>query len=207
MAVLLATIGVAYLWKKRNLFPLIKTGIVCAIIFLFFYMERPIWYIIDSIDLAGGSTGWHRAHLINQGLKYMDEWWLAGTDHTRHWMPTGVSWNADHSDITNYYLHLGVIGGLPLLIPIIVMIWRSFKLLLSRISSVIGSNREFEFPLWCIGCTLFAHALSFVSISYFDQMFVLFYILVGGIAGVANQFPAATTAETQTEASKRSAIA
>jgi hypothetical protein len=184
MAAAMACCGLLWFWKKRHLLPRLKYGVIFGIIFLVLYMERPFYYIIDSIDLAGGSTGWHRARLIEMGIEHLSEWWLAGTDYTRHWMPTGVSWNPNHTDITNYYLHLGVIGGLPLMLALIAIIYLSFRNLSNHIGIVPGADKPHEFTLWCVGTALFAHALSFVSISYFDQMYVLFYLLVGGIAGI-----------------------
>lgn len=183
MAAAMASCGLLWFWRKRQHLPKVKYGVLFAIIFLMIYMERPFYYIMDSIDLAGGSTGWHRARLIEMGIEHLNEWWLAGTDYTKHWMPTGVSWNPNHTDITNYYLHLGVIGGLPLMLALIAIIYLCFRNLLNHIGIVPGEDRPQEFTLWCLGTALFAHALSFVSISYFDQMYVLFYLLVGGIAG------------------------
>lgn len=43
-----------------------------------------------------------------------------------------------------------------------------------------------EIILWC-ACTSFAtHVISFVSISYFDQMYIFFYILLGAILGLVS---------------------
>jgi O-antigen ligase len=129
----------------------------------------------------------------------LGEWWLAGTDFTKHWMPTGVSWNPNHTDITNYYLHLGVIGGLPLMLTLVAIICLCFRNLLKHIGIVPGDDKPHEFTLWCLGTALFAHALSFVSISYFDQMYVLFYLLVGGIAGIQEYVDDAVSAEEENE--------
>jgi len=184
IAAALAAGGFVWCWRKREHVPNLKWAVPLGIIALSLYMDRPFYYIIDSIDFTGGSTGWHRARLIEMGVEHLDEWWLAGTDFTRHWMPTGVSWNPDHTDITNYYLHLGVIGGLPLMLCLVGMIWFSFRTLFRFIPLDSDAQQPWSFALWCLGCSLAAHALSFISISYFDQMYVLFYLLVGGIAGM-----------------------
>lgn len=181
---MLAAGGLVWCWRKREHVPKLKWAIPLGIIALSLYMNRPFYYIIDSIDFTGGSTGWHRARLIEMGIEHLDEWWLAGTDFTRHWMPTGVTWNPDHTDITNYYLHLGVIGGLPLMLSLVAMIWFSFRSLSRFIRLDPDARRPGDFALWCLGCSLAAHALSFISISYFDQMYVMFYLLVGGIGGL-----------------------
>ena len=185
IAAALAAGGLVWCWRKRAHIPKLKWAVPLCIIALSLYMNRPFYYIIDSIDFTGGSTGWHRARLIEMGIEHLDEWWLAGTDHTRHWMPTGVTWNPDHTDITNYYLHLGVIGGLPLMLSLVAMVWFSFRSLSRFIRLDRGILGPEDFALWCLGCSLAAHALSFISISYFDQMYVFFYLLIGGIGGLA----------------------
>lgn len=141
---------------------------------------------MGSIDLVGGSTGYFRARLIDQSLTYINEWWLTGTDYTRHWMDTGVSWNPDHTDMTNYYIHLGVIGGLPLIIGLVTILSMCFKMIGRRMQELRKINHPDELVLWCAGAALAAHAISFVSISYFDQMYVLFYLLVGAIPGLCH---------------------
>jgi len=185
IAATIFTLGLVYLWRKRHLVRHAKLAVVFIILFLSLYMERPFYYIIDSIDFTGGSTGWHRARLIETSIEHLDEWWLFGTDYTRHWMPTGVSWNPDHSDITNYYLHIGVIGGLPLTLILITVIALCLKKLIEVVFILenIGEKSK-AFATWCLIAALGAHATSFISISYFDQMFVLFYLLVATIANL-----------------------
>ena len=175
--------GLLFAWRWREYLKHAKKTALFLIFALSLYMERPFYYIVDSIDFTGGSTGWHRARLIESALDKIGEWWLFGTDYTRHWMPTGVSWNPNHTDITNYYLHLGVIGGLPLTLCLIAIVWVSGKKLINLALSLyyIGEKRA-AFANWTLFSVLIAHAASFVSISYFDQMFVLFFILVALIA-------------------------
>ena len=38
--------------------------------------------------------------------------------------------------------------------------------------------------VWALGCTLFSHAVSFFSVSYFDQMAVFEFLLIGMIAAL-----------------------
>ena len=90
-------------------------------------MKAPVWYLMARIDLVGGSTGWHRAYLIDQALMHLSEWWIAGTDYTRDWMPYGVSWSPDHSDITNHYILLGVTGGIALIAAHVAVLTLAFK--------------------------------------------------------------------------------
>ena len=96
------------MWPRRALTRYAGRTFVAAYLILNMVMKRPAYYVIGEIDLTGSSTGWHRARLIESSIEHLNEWWLAGTDHTRHWMATGVSCSPNHTDITNYYLLMGI---------------------------------------------------------------------------------------------------
>ena len=147
-------------------------------------MQAPAYYLIGRFDLAGGSTGYHRAALIESSIRHLDEWWLAGTDFTRHWMPTGVSWSREHTDITNHYLQMGVTGGLPLMLLFIVILAKGFSYVgrTLRQSGYLPDNNQFM--VWALGASLFAHATTFISVSYFDQSFVFIYLALAAIGSV-----------------------
>jgi hypothetical protein len=162
-----AAAGAVLLWKVRFHLKSIKRAALLALIVLHFTMKAPVWYLMARIDLTGSSTGWHRAELITAALKHLEEWWLSGTDYTVHWMPTGVSWSPNHTDITNHYLQMGVVGGLPLMCSFILIIAICFRCL-GRNLNAFG-NTSFEFVFWCIGAMLSAHCFTFLSVAYFDQ--------------------------------------
>jgi hypothetical protein len=154
---------------------------VLGLITLAVAMKAPVYYLIARIDLTGGSTGWHRAALIESAIRHIDEWWWAGTDYTRHWMPTGVSWSPEHTDITNEYLNMGVIGGLPLMTLFIATLAVAF-IFVGRLQQ--GSNDvpgETRFMVWGFGAALFAHTVSFISVSYFDQSILFVYMTLAAI--------------------------
>ncbi|MDX2187619.1 MAG: hypothetical protein SFV32_11850 [Opitutaceae bacterium] len=142
---------------------------------------RGPWFLMASIDLVGGSTGWHRAQLIDQGFNYLDEWWLWGTDYTRHWMATGVSWSPDHVDMTNYFLHLGTMVGLLPILLLMYLIGLAFRNGLACVKAVYPVSRGDAFLVWCGLGALAAHVISFASISYFDQMYALFFLLLASL--------------------------
>lgn len=183
----MAGVAALGLWRWRTELPLIRWAFLFAIVGLAMVMEAPVWYLLARIDLTGGSTGWHRAELITGALRYIDEWWLAGTDYTRHWMPTGVSWSGNHTDITNHYLKMGVVGGLPLMISFILILVRAFQMLGRRMAELRSSGDAYEFVLWCFGAALFAHTATFISVSYFDQTIILFFMVVGLVPGLCAQ--------------------
>ena len=156
----------------------IRWGLVLAYIGLDLVMKAPAYYILARIDIAGGSTGYHRAALIEAALKHLDEWWLGGTDYTRHWMPTGVSWSPNHTDITNHYLQLGVVGGLPLTLLFIALLWTGFVYVGKSLDAMANENSELRFFVWATGASLFAHTATSISVSYFDQSFVFLYLIL-----------------------------
>ena len=96
------------LWRVRKHLTTIRWFALMAVLVLDAIMKDPVYFLIARIDIAGGSTGWHRAQLIRSSIEHLDEWWLAGTDYTRHWMPTGIYANEMHTDITNHVLAMGV---------------------------------------------------------------------------------------------------
>jgi len=163
------------------------TGAVVGYILLDLVMKAPAYYIIARIDITGGSTGWHRAKLIDSAIEHLHEWWLFGTDYTRHWMPTGVSWSPDHTDITNHYIHMGVLGGLPLMGLFILQLWRGFK----YVSNVaLGHpSKDVRFLAWALGSALFAHSVTCVGVSYFGQSFLFLYLNLAMIGSIAQPRP------------------
>lgn len=178
LASLVAAVLGLYMWRwKASIGVLIKLGIT-AVIFLHLIMTRNVWHLMSMMDLVGGSTGWHRARLIDKALENFGDWWLFGTDYTRHWMPTGVSWNPNHTDITNNYLILGVVAGAPAVIALIVLIIRGLRSGLLAVKNWSVDHLHDPFAAWCLLVSLTVHAISFISIAYFDQSFVLFYTVL-----------------------------
>lgn len=183
MAVLTSGVALVF-WRWRHLTRQLRIAAVAGYLLLALVMKAPVYYLIARINLTGSSTGWHRARLIESSLQHLREWWWAGTDYTRHWMPTGVSWSPDHADITNYYIKMGVLGGLPLMLLLIAAlivgfgyagrVWRELELR--------GADGEDPFLIWSVGCALFSFAVSAISISYFDQSYLFVYLVLAILA-------------------------
>jgi hypothetical protein len=145
-------------------------------------MKAPAYYLIARIDLTGGSSSYHRAALIEAALQNLKDWWWAGTDYTRHWLPYGVPWSEDHVDITNHYLAQGVRGGLPLMGLFICILGCGFRYVGQVARTLRGWDFDREFFAWTIGAGLFAHAASCVSVAYFDQSIVFLYLTLAALA-------------------------
>jgi len=173
------------MWKFKHLTSMMRISGVLIYISLIFFMDQPPYYLISKIDISGGSTGWHRSFLIEQTIKHFDEWWLFGTDYTRHWMPKqGIAWSPNHTDITNYYIGFGVIGGFLAMALVIAKMGVCFKWVGEIIRKNEEENLESEndnFLIWCLGCSLFAHAVTGVSVAYFDQSRLFFWMAIAVI--------------------------
>ena len=171
-------------WKVRDHMRAIRWGAVCAVAGLSMMMNAPVYYLLARIDLTGSSTSWYRAALIESAFKHINEWWLGGTDYTRHWMVTGVAWSEDQSDITNNYIKMGVLGGLPLMLLLIGILTVGFVCVGRALRLNEEAPAEERFVIWTLGSILFAHAATMLSVSYFDQSIVFFYLVLAAIGSV-----------------------
>lgn len=178
--------GVAALlaWPLRRNMRQLRWGIVGFYVALDLIMKAPAYYLMSRIDLTGSSTGWHRAALIESGIQHINEWWLGGTDYTRHWMPTGVTWSEKHTDITNQYLSYGVNGGVLLMALFVAVLAHGFAYLGRHMKQASEGRTEYEFFLWCAGSTLFAHTFAFFSVRYYDQSLTFVFVLLALISTI-----------------------
>jgi hypothetical protein len=179
------------LWRWRHLTRQMRWAAVLAYLLLSVVMKDPPYYLMARIDLTGSSTGYHRARLIQVAFDHLGEWWLTGTDYTRHWMPYGVSWSENHVDITNQYLQNGVWGGLPVMILFIAGFVVAFRYVGELLRLREESPFAGQFLVWSLGAMLFAHAATCISVSYFDQSITFLYLTLAAIGSLH----AATVAE------------
>lgn len=181
---MLVGIFAVIIWRYRHLTSRARWAAVALYISFQLYSGQPGYYLLSRIDLTGGSTGWHRARLIESAILFLDEWWLFGTDVTRHWMPTGVSHSPYHTDITNYYLAFGVVAGLPALLAVVAIIVICFRWI-GKTSKILDDMEDQDaFVVWCLGAGLFAHAATSVSVSYFDQSLVFIWMNIAIISSI-----------------------
>jgi hypothetical protein len=150
-------------------------------------MEAPVWYLIARINVFSSSAGWHRAYLINQAIRYLDEWWLIGTKYTAHWMPYTLSIDPAMSDITNQYISEGITGGLLKMFLFIFIIVICFKTIGKSVHMLKNKAVFLPFQVWSIGACLLVHVVTFFSITYFDQMIVFWYMVLAFIAAFRSE--------------------
>lgn len=195
-----AALFALWMWPRRHLLPALKVGVIVTLALLEVVMKSHVWYLMAKIDITSGNNGYHRAELITQAFNHLSEWWLAGTNYTRHWMVTGVTWSPDHCDITDYYIKMGVLGGLPLMLAFLGVVWGGFR---SARRALVGAERAAQagngtddgFLVWCLGAALFTHAVTFISVSYFDQTAVLFWTSVALLASMDHYYGAKKPAD------------
>lgn len=181
LASLLLGIGGIFMWFQRRRMKIVRWTAVAGYIFLDIVMKAQPYYLMARVPLVKGSTGWHRAELIDSAIRHFSEWWLWGTDYTRHWMPTGVTWSSDHTDITNHYIKMGVLGGFPMMILFIFTLLKAFSYVGKNIESNKGLSASTLFMLWTLGASLFANAATMISVSYFDQSYIFLYLVLAAI--------------------------
>jgi hypothetical protein len=175
MGVLFGVLGAAlFVWRWRMRW--VRWGIVLGLVALHLVMKAPVWHLISRVDIVGGSTGWHRYHLLDQAIKRFGEWWLLGTQTTAHW-------GAGLQDVTNHFILEGVRGGaatLGLFIAAIVLAFGGVGNMWRR----AGAHRERVALSWALGVALFVHCMNFLGVSYFGQIIMVWYLTLAIIGSL-----------------------
>ncbi len=159
-------IGAYCLWSFRTRLRILRWAVVIGTVMLQLVMNHPVWFLLSYFGKLGGSSGYHRYQLIDQAVNHFGEWWFVGTRDTSHW-----GWNM--WDTSNFYVEIAATGGLITLALFIFILVRGFQAVGSSIT--IG-NRGDAGWIWAAGCALFAHAMAFTGVSYFDQTIVGWYL-------------------------------
>jgi hypothetical protein len=174
------------LWKFAKRMRVVRWVIVLVLLTLQVVMNDPVWYIFARVNIISGSTGWHRAYLIDQTVKHFFEWWLIGTPLERV-----EAWGVFAGDVTNQYVLEGLCGGLVTLVLFIWIIFVAFKTIGVSSSRAKGSgNKLVSLLIWSAGASTVAHVAAFFSVSYFDQNLFNWYALLAIVAmcGTINIF-------------------
>lgn len=170
-----------FYYKFRNKLKELRIAIVLTIVGLNIVMKAPVYHLISRIDISGGSTGWHRYHLIDQALKNSREWILFGVSNIDHW-------NVFANDVTNQYIVEAISTGIIGLIVFIAIIVISFSFIgkLWRIELTEKKyNHQFS---WMIGISLLMHIINFIAVSYFGQIWILWYMQLAISASLLDNY-------------------
>jgi hypothetical protein len=163
------------LWPWRKYMRTLRWAVVLLLVSLQLIMKTPVWFVLAKIDVVSGSTGWHRAYLIDRAVATFSQWWLFGTK------TTAIFGEQIHGDITNEYVWQGINGGILTMILFILIIVNCFRGI-GRIEARADVSISIRRCVWAMGAALFAHAITYFSISYFDQNFVNWYLLLALIS-------------------------
>lgn len=164
------------MWPLRAWMRAFRWGIVIVLIALHMVMKGPVWSLIEKIDLTGGSSSWHRYMLVDQCIHHFRDWWLIGVKDTSVW-----GW--DMWDTANQYVGTADTSGLLPLIFFMAIIVYGFKYIgkARRRAAKAGDNNSARVD-WALGAGLFANAVAFIGIGYFDQSIVGWYVLLAMIS-------------------------
>jgi hypothetical protein len=185
-------------WRFRLKMKTVRRSIFFGMLAMHLTMKAPIWFIFARISDVLGGDGWHRSNLIDKFIKNFSSWWFAGMDFldTGDWAATKLSTGG--VDTTNYYVSIGIVGGLLSLVLFIIVFVSCFKLIgraLGRLRIHFGeSNPATEAILWGVGCAVCSHMINLTAVEYFDQFYVIWYlhlaVLVSLSSYVLAKFPA-----------------
>ena len=173
-------------WFVRMKMRKVRRGIVAFILLLTLLMKAPAWYIFSHVSNVTGGDGYHRSELIDAAYRHLGEWWFAGMSFidTKDWLPYTLSVGSG-ADITNQYIAFGLTAGLGAIALFVLLLTRAFSNL-GRALAVVRSGSqpsvESEFLLWGLGVMLVVHIIDWFGITYFDQMYMVWFMQLAAIA-------------------------
>lgn len=196
MAVIFAAVGLCF-YPLRFWMRHIQLAILFTAIALHVVMKGPVWSLIAKVNVFSGSTGYHRFLLIDAAIRHFGEWWLVGLPSTEHW-----GWFM--TDVANEYVLEAVRGGIWSLSLFVAMIVMSF-LYIGRWVRTLEGHRD-TIIAWGLGVSVFVHCTSFIGVSYFGQL-ILLWNLTLAFATVSGTLAAGVEADRARRRVHRSAAA
>ena len=171
-------------WWLRDHMRELRWSLVAGVLALAAVMNDPVYFLMARVDISGGSQGYFRAQLIRSSLAHLSEWWSTGTDYTRHWMPTGIYANERHTDMTNHFLQMGVMGGIVLAAVFAWVLVLSFRDIGRALRADVAAPQAERILVWSLGALLVGYFMTFWSISLFDHSIVLYILVLASIQAV-----------------------
>lgn len=175
-------------WFYRNnmqfIRNLISAILVISITIITFVLNDAPWNIFNLLSKYTVGNGQYRSQLYTSAFgKYFHEWWLMGSKDTAHLSSSYIT--GTRADITSAYLGQGLQGGILTMILFILIIYLCFRGLGRALHRNKTEPLKHLVLLWALGVTLFGHAASFISVSYFDQTLIWYYMLLGMLGAVS----------------------
>jgi hypothetical protein len=153
-------------------------GVVAMVFALHLIMRAPVWHLVSRVSVVSGSTGWHRYYLIDQAIRNFPHWMLLGAKET-------VSWGLGLEDVTNQFILEGVRGGFVSLVLFCAILFVGARAAV-RLSLRLQDKSE-SYLAWGVFVTIIGHCLSFIGVSYFGQIDMIWYLLLASTAFVYSQ--------------------
>ena len=166
-------VGIA-LYPIRRYSRTMFFGAIAAGLLLHLVMNQPIWHLLARVSAVKGSTGWHRFLLIDQAIARFGEWGLLGTTSTAHW-------GYGLQDVTNQFIFEGINGGFLTLLFFVLTIAGAF-LAVGRRLRLSSNDQASSLIAWALGVSLAMHVASFIGVTYFGQIRMLWCLLLACIA-------------------------
>lgn len=170
------------LFRWRQYMGRAWVALLLSLVGLHLIMNAPVWHLIARVNIVGASTGWYRFHLIDQAFKHFAEWALLGVRSTENWIVPGYR---TVTDITNQYILEGIRGGIITLALFIAMLVVALKMVL-RCYQQTHSKTELWLA-WSVYIALSGHLFAFLGVSYFGQIGVLWYLVLGMIGFIVEE--------------------
>ena len=186
-------------WMLRKNMNWVRRGMALMLVVLGMSIKAPIWYLIARIGSVTGGDSWHRAQLLDVATHNLNLWWLAGmpTSWTKDWLPytntvTGVA------DMTNHFLVFGITAGLGAIVLLVLLLTSAFSHIGKALASVRASATPepgLEHIYWGLGVVLTVHLANWFSITYWDQINLVWFMHISIVSGLTSEVLRATREE------------
>lgn len=161
------------MWPLRDKMRYIRRGLIAVVVLLGLVMKAPVWFLIARIDLTGGSSGYHRALIVDQFIRHFWDWWLIGVKDT-------ATWGWDLWDVQNQYVAAGESGGLIAFCFFVALIVRAY-IRLGKARKLAEPDTQEEWLFWLVGCSLFSNSLAFIGANFFDQSRISWFLILASV--------------------------
>ncbi|HTS19762.1 MAG TPA: hypothetical protein VMP11_19455 [Verrucomicrobiae bacterium] len=178
-------------WVMRTRMRAVRWGILGFVALAALLMKAPVWYLLARLSSVTGGDGWHRSYLIDVTVRHYREWWIAGMppEATIDWFPYYLA-STGGADLTNQFISFALAAGLGAVTLFVYLLSRGFAGLgraLATVRSRLGPSRDTEYLLWGLGAVLTAHITNWFGISYWDQMYAVWFMQLAVISNLSDQ--------------------
>jgi len=180
-AALSALLGALFFSLREHMMA-VRWSVYALIGFLHMIMKAPVWNLIARVSATGSSDSWYRYMLINVTIHYFSDWWFIGSSSYYDWYEF-----YGPVDITDQFVASALQGGLLGLVLFIYIIALAFGAV-GRMWRLAHQDKAKMVSAWALGCSLFALIMSFIGVSLWGQMFMLWAMVLAMIASMDNHY-------------------